>query len=176
MSSSSSWRSLLLRIGDKCPEYGGSVDFKEHIDTCYNVLLREWENSKDDIFELLLQCAEQLPHKAPFYGVLVGLINLENENFAKQVVDITHSRFQDALYSGNCNRIRILLRFLTVLMCSNVVQPDSLVGIFEILLSSAATTIDDDNGNPSWQSRADFYVTCILSSLPWGVAELIEVR
>ncbi|ONK68418.1 uncharacterized protein A4U43_C05F11300 [Asparagus officinalis] len=174
MSSSSNWRSLLLRIGDKCPEYGGSGDHKEHIDTCYSAILREWENSKDDIFELLLQCAEQLPHKVPFYGVLVGLINLENENFAKKIADSTHSRFQDALYSGNCKRVRILLRFLTVLMCSNVILPGSLVGIFETLLSSAATTIDVDNGNPSWQSRADFYVTCILSSLPWGGAELVE--
>lgn len=61
-------------------------------------------------------------------------------------------------------------------MCSNVIQPSSLIGIFETLLSSAATTIDEDTGNPSWQSRADFYVICILSSLPWGGAELNEVR
>lgn len=27
----SSWRSLILRIGDKSPEYGASSDFKEHI-------------------------------------------------------------------------------------------------------------------------------------------------
>lgn len=61
-------------------------------------------------------------------------------------------------------------------MCSNVVQPGSLVGIFETLLSAAATTIDEDSGNPSWQSSADFYIICILSSLPWGGAELVEVR
>lgn len=60
-------------------------------------------------------------------------------------------------------------------MCSNVILPASLVGIFEALLSSAATTINEDVGNPSWQSRADFYITSILSSLPWGGAELVEV-
>ncbi|KMZ66129.1 Nuclear cap-binding protein subunit, partial [Zostera marina] len=27
----SRWGTLLLRIGDRCPEYGGSNDFKEHI-------------------------------------------------------------------------------------------------------------------------------------------------
>ena len=27
----SSWKSLLLRIGEKCPEYGGNADFKDHI-------------------------------------------------------------------------------------------------------------------------------------------------
>ena len=28
---STGWRTLLLRIGDRCPEYGGSADHKEHI-------------------------------------------------------------------------------------------------------------------------------------------------
>ena len=61
-------------------------------------------------------------------------------------------------------------------MCSKVLQPASLVVVFETLLSSAATTVDEEKGNPSWQACADFYVTCILSCLPWGGAELVEVR
>ena len=61
-------------------------------------------------------------------------------------------------------------------MCSKVLQHASLVVVFETLLSSAATTVDEEKGNPSWQARADFYVTCILSCLPWGGAELVEVR
>lgn len=60
-------------------------------------------------------------------------------------------------------------------MCSKVVQPSSLVVVFETLLSSAATIVDDEKGNPAWQARADFYITCILSCLPWGGAELGEV-
>lgn len=59
-------------------------------------------------------------------------------------------------------------------MCSKVLQPASLVVVFETLLSSAATTVDEEKGNPSWQACADFYVTCILSCLPWGGAELGE--
>lgn len=47
--------------------------------------------------------------------------------------------------------------------------------VFETLLSSAATTVDEEKGNPSWQARADFYIQCILSCLPWGGAELTEV-
>lgn len=61
-------------------------------------------------------------------------------------------------------------------MCSKVLQPASLVVVFETLLSSAATTVDEEKGNPSWQALADFYVICILSCLPWGGAELMEVR
>jgi nuclear cap-binding protein subunit 1 len=49
-----------------------------------------------------------------------------------------------------------------------------LIVVFETLLSSAATTVDEEKGNPSWQPQADFYVICILSSLPWGGSELAE--
>ncbi|XP_042497800.1 nuclear cap-binding protein subunit 1 isoform X1 [Macadamia integrifolia] len=170
----SSWRTLLLRIGDNCPEYGGTSDFKDHIETCYGILMRELDHSKDDILAFLLQCAEQLPHKIPLYGTVVGLLNLESEDFSRKVVEHTQTNLQDALHSGDCNRIRILMRFLTMLMCSKVLQPGSIIVVFETLLSSAATTVDEENGNPSWQARADFYITCILSCLPWGGAELIE--
>lgn len=60
-------------------------------------------------------------------------------------------------------------------MCSKILQPSSLVVVFETLLSAAATTVDDEKGNPSWQPQADFYIICILSCLPWGGAELTEV-
>ncbi|KAM7273962.1 hypothetical protein ACFE04_028626 [Oxalis oulophora] len=170
----SSWKSLLLRIGDKCPDYGTSTDFKDHIETCYGVIRRELEHSSTDVSLLFIQCAEQLPHKIPLYGTLLGLLNLEKEDFVKTVVDGTHTRFQDALNAGNCDRIRILMRFLTVMMCSKVLQPGSLVVVYETLLSSAATTVDEEKGNPSWQACADFYVSCILSCLPWGGAELTE--
>ncbi|PIA44491.1 hypothetical protein AQUCO_01700232v1 [Aquilegia coerulea] len=170
----SSWRALLLRIGDKCAEYGGSNDFKEHIEMCYTALLREIDHARDEILSLIVQCAEQLPHKIPFYATLVGLLNLESDEFAKQVVEDTQLYLQDALDSEDCDKIRILMRFSTALICSKVLQPASLVVLFETFLSSAATTVDEETGNPSWQPRADFYVTCILSCLPWGGAELIE--
>lgn len=60
-------------------------------------------------------------------------------------------------------------------MCSKVVQPNSLVFAYEALLSSAATTVDEEKGNLAWQACADFYITCVLSCLPWGGAELVEV-
>ncbi|PQP91876.1 hypothetical protein Pyn_27424 [Prunus yedoensis var. nudiflora] len=170
----SSWKSLLLRIGEKSPDYGASSDPKEHIETCIGVLRRELQHSPNEVSQFLLQCAEQLPHKTSLYGTVIGLLNLENEEFVRKVVENTQSNFQDALDSGNCNRIRLLMRFLTVMMCSKVIHPSSLVLVFETLLSSAATTVDEEKGNPSWQSRADFYVTCILSCLSWGGADLIE--
>lgn len=165
---------MILRIGEKSPEYGGTLDFKDHIETCFGVVRRELDHSGNEILTFLLQCAEQLPHKIPLYGTVVGLLNLENEDFVWKVLENTQSNLQDALDSGECSKIRILMRFLTVLMCSKVLQPSSLVIVFETLLSSAATIVDDEKGNPSWQARADFYITCILSCLPWGGSELGE--
>ncbi|XP_073273142.1 nuclear cap-binding protein subunit 1-like isoform X2 [Primulina huaijiensis] len=170
----SSWRSLVLRIGENCSEYGGNTDYKDHLETCFGVVRRELLHSSDDILPFLLQCAEQLPHKIPLYATLVGLLNLENEDFVRNIVERIHANLQAALDVGNCNRIRVLMRFLTVLMCSKVLLPSSLIVLFETLLSSAATTVDDEKGNSSWQACADFYITCILSCLPWGGAELVE--
>ncbi|GLT50707.1 hypothetical protein SLA2020_241740 [Shorea laevis] len=169
-----SWKSFLLRIGDKSSEYGPSSDFKDHVETCFGALRRELEHSPDDVLAFLLQCAEQLPHKIPLYGTVVGFLNLENEDFVIKLVQNLQTDFQDALDSGSCDRVRTLMWFLTALMCSKVLQPASLVVVFETLLSSAATTVDEEKGNPSWQACADFYVTCVLSCLPWGGAELIE--
>ncbi|KAJ7559574.1 hypothetical protein O6H91_04G091800 [Diphasiastrum complanatum] len=171
---SSGWRSYLIRIGERCPEYGDSMGAEEHIETCCNVLIRDIRTSGDDILNLLMECAEELPHKDALYGALVGLINLEDANFVAKVVKHVHDALQDALGVGNCNKLRIMLRFLSVLMSSNVISPEALVGIFGTLLSSAATTIDEDKGNPAWQPRADFYIFCILASLPWCGLELTE--
>ncbi|KAD3336855.1 hypothetical protein E3N88_32374 [Mikania micrantha] len=111
----SSWRSLILRIDEKSPEYGGVIDFKDHIDACFGVVRRELDHSEDEILTFLLQCSEQLPHKIPLYGTLIGLSNLENEEFVKKLLESTHKSLQDALDSGDCNKIRVSMRFLAVL-------------------------------------------------------------
>ncbi|GAB2234373.1 hypothetical protein Drorol1_Dr00003623 [Drosera rotundifolia] len=126
------------------------------------------------MLQFILQCTEQLPHKIPLYATLIGLLNLESEDFVEKIVDTTHMNLQGALEQENCDKIRIFLRFVTALMCSKVLPPAALVVVFDTLLSSAATIVDEEKGNPAWQARADFYITSILSCLPWGGAELHE--
>ncbi|KAG0594688.1 hypothetical protein M758_UG099900 [Ceratodon purpureus] len=171
---SASWHSLLVRIGERCPEYGGLADAEDHVETCFGYLARDLAHSSGEILALLMQCVEELPHKDPLYGALVGLINTEDREFVGKVVDRIHAGIQEALDTDNCNKLRILTRFLTVLMCNSVVSPAGLIELYEALVSSAAMTVDEDGGNPAWQARADFYVFCILASLPWGGVELSE--
>eukprot|EP00250_Pteridium_aquilinum_P015137 c22401_g1_i1 orf=764-3292(-) len=169
-----SWRSLILRIGERCTEYGGLADGEEHIETCYGYIIRDLRESESDILSWLMECVEQLPHKIPFYGSLVGLLNTEDSDFAAKVVQVSHERIEDALALGDCNKLRVLIRFTAVLMSNNVIPAASFVELLETLLSSAATTVDDEKGNPAWQPRADFYVFCIMASLPWAGIELLE--
>lgn len=169
-----SWRQLILRIGERCTEYGGLADGEEHIETCYAYAVRDIRDSESDILPWLMQCIEQLPHKIPLYGTLVGLLNTEDSDFAAKIVQASREHIEDALASGDCNKLRVLIRFAAVLMSNNVIAPASLVEVLETLLSSAATTVDDEKGNPAWQPRADFYVFCIMASLPWAGIELLE--
>lgn len=60
--------------------------------------------SSSDVFtlscvyqQLILECAEQLPHKIPLYGRVIGLLNLENEEFVVKLVENTQTNLQQRL-------------------------------------------------------------------------------
>ncbi|KAL8224128.1 hypothetical protein R6Q57_019603, partial [Mikania cordata] len=91
-------------------------------DACFGAVRREPNHSEDEILTFLLQSSEQLPHKIPLYGTLIGLLNLENEEFVKKILESTHKSLQDALDSGDCNKIRVLMRFLTVLQIPEEIE------------------------------------------------------
>ncbi|MCO5557156.1 hypothetical protein L7F22_010715 [Adiantum nelumboides] len=161
-----------LRFGGDTSNFVG-IGVRQ-LETCYAYVVRELQDSESDILSWLMQCIEQLPHKIPLYGTLVGLLNTEDSDFAGKVVQVTQEHIEEALASGDCNKLRVLIRFTAVLMSNNLIAPASLVEVLETLLSSAATTVDDEKGNPAWQPRADFYVFCIMASLPWAGIELLE--
>ncbi|KAL8126640.1 hypothetical protein AgCh_013771, partial [Apium graveolens] len=172
----------------------------ERLENKYHIELRkEKYKLADDSYKL----AKVEVHRAfeTLTSQVKLLVHLENEKMIKEEMEVEHieeaateayieevkqitedpvkevktvEHIEGALDDGNCSRIRILMRFLTVLMCCKVVQPTALLVVFETLLSSAATLVDEEKGISSWQACADFYITCILSCLPWGGSELIE--
>lgn len=96
-------------------------------------------------------------------------INTEDKEFAEKVVYRMHAMIQEALDTNNCNKLRILMRFWTVLTCNSVASPASLIELYEVLISSAAIMVNEDGAsNLAWQAQAEFYVFCILVSLPWA--------
>eukprot|EP00271_Cylindrocystis_brebissonii_P014828 TRINITY_DN36413_c0_g1_i1.p1 TRINITY_DN36413_c0_g1~~TRINITY_DN36413_c0_g1_i1.p1 ORF type:complete len:998 (+),score=280.61 TRINITY_DN36413_c0_g1_i1:180-3173(+) len=173
----SNWRGLLLRLGERSEEYGGLVEWSHQLAACEAVFKRDLED-KDlaaDILKVLVQSAEELSHKAPLYATLAGLLDAEHSAFVDQLVVLTGEQMQAALDSGeDANRLRLLLRFLAMLMATGVVAATTLVQVFDLLLAAAAAIMDEGTGNPLWQPRADFYVFCVLTTLPFCALELIE--
>ncbi|KAD3336851.1 hypothetical protein E3N88_32370 [Mikania micrantha] len=117
-----------LDSGD-CNKIRVSMRFLTVWDACFGVVRRELDHSEDEILTFLLQCTEQLPHKIPLYGTLIGLLNLENEEFVKKILESTHKSLQDALDSGDCNKIRVSMRFLTVLVFYSYILRGIIVSI-----------------------------------------------
>lgn len=169
-----SWQALVIRIGERCAEYAESSKASEHVLDCATALERELERSRESVVGLLLQCAEELPQKGPFYAALVGVLNVSNRDFGAAVVQSLSSNLQGSLDSGDCNKLRVLLRFLSLLAGSNVVEPAGVLALYDALLASAVETVDNTSGasQSAWQPRADFFVFCLLASLPFGALDL----
>eukprot|EP00897_Mesotaenium_endlicherianum_P002335 jgi/Mesen1/2129/ME000152S01224 len=152
-----SWRALVIRLGERCAEYGSSADPTEQLELCVKVLGRNAEDTFNDALELVVQCAEELPHKAPLYATLVGLLNVRDAQFGSAVVHRVYCGLQAAAETEESNKLRILVRFLSLLVGSRVVAAATLVGVFDALLASAAATLDAEAGNVAWAPRADAY-------------------
>ncbi|KAK1280390.1 Nuclear cap-binding protein subunit 1 [Acorus gramineus] len=177
------WRSHLLRIGDRCPEYGlGNVDFKEHIDACCSVVFRELEHSGEDILKVRKVHPRKYGHhlqkkygiSSPFADpslhvdpllektvIKIGLINLENEDFVKRILEITQINLQDAISSEKCDQIRVLIRFLAALQIPEMIE-EVMVGIQSYLSirkhvhDTGVTFFEIGEGNDKTLDEKDF--------------------
>ncbi|XP_024995152.1 nuclear cap-binding protein subunit 1-like [Cynara cardunculus var. scolymus] len=115
-------------------------------DACFGVVRRQLEHSEDEILTFLLQCSEQLPHKIPLYGTVIGLLNLENEELVKKILESTQKSLQDALDTGDCNKIRVLMRFLTVLHHLSSLLASTDVDVVEACLQTLAAFLKKSTG------------------------------
>lgn len=111
----------------------------------------------------------ELPEKTTFYSTLVGLLNVKNYSFGGEVVELLVKSLKDYLVNSDWNKSRSLIRFLGDLVNCHVISAGSLLNLFENL---AEVTMEDNIP----QVRSDFYVFCVLSSLPWVGKELHEKK
>lgn len=166
------WHNFVLRLGEQCMEYGDCIEPRDQIELCATVLKRNLEALKPDLLPLVMQCAEEIPHKAPLYATLIAILNTEDEDIGASIVDRTYTGIQAAVETEECNKMRILLRFLSLLMVNFVVPPSSVVETSEILLAASAACIVESA--PWLQPRADFFVFCVLAALPFGALFLLN--
>ena len=114
----------------------------------------------------------QLPVKTPVYGTLVGLMNVKNFDFGKEVVHRLGAELEVALQKADTKSIKLLLRFLAELANANVVLPSALLSIFDQMLVSVGENKGDEV--ILGQRRSDFFVYAILSTLPYAGRELAD--
>eukprot|EP01132_Coremiostelium_polycephalum_P000544 gene544-686_t len=147
--------SLIVRIGDKT-----STALESNIDGLANALLTDINNHNSTIQDTLFKCISSLPFKTPIYGTLVGLINLKNFEFGKEIVCGLVDELNDALAKKKFISAKLLIRFIIELVHANVLPSNAVFEIFEALLSVL-------NGEYT-QNKADFYVYLVLVTIPWA--------
>lgn len=103
------------------------------------------------------------------YSTLVGLLNAKNYSFGGELVEYLVRTLKENLKACNWDNTRSLIRFFGDLVNCHVISVASLLNFYECL---ADVTMEDNIP----QTRSDFFVFCVLSSLPWVGKELNEKK
>ncbi len=95
------------------------------------------------------------------YGTLVGLINVKNPDFGKEVVERASTNLESALSKRDIMQAKMLLRFLAELTNAHVLAAPSLISLTNQFLDHAINS-----------ANSHFYVYAVLMMLPYVGAHL----
>jgi len=147
--------SLIVRIGDKL-----SDSLASNIDGLANALLTDISNHNSTIQTILFKCISSLPYKTPIYGTLVGLMNVKNFQFGKEIVCTLIDEINSAFANKKFFSLKLLIRFIPELILANVLHTNAIFELYETLLSVLNT--------PDYtQNKADYYVYLVMSTIPF---------
>ncbi|KAF2069159.1 hypothetical protein CYY_009519 [Polysphondylium violaceum] len=147
--------SLIVRIGDKL-----SDSLASNIDGLANALLTDISNHNSTIQTILFKCISSLSYKTPIYGTLVGLMNVKNFQFGKEIVCTLIDEINNAFANKKFFSLKLLIRFIPELILANVLHTNAIFELYETLLSVLNT--------PDYtQNKADYYVYLVMSTIPW---------
>uniref|UniRef100_H2YUE9 Nuclear cap-binding protein subunit 1 n=2 Tax=Ciona savignyi TaxID=51511 RepID=H2YUE9_CIOSA len=153
--------SLICRVGEK-----SSSSLESNLEGLATVLEADLPNFKSQILQILVLCSYQLPEKCSIYTTLVGLLNVRNYNCGGEFVEMMLRELKRLISTNQFDYARYMVQFLSDLVNCNLVTPTSLISLYNIFIS---VTRQD-----SLQSRKDWYVYAVLSSLPWAGSALSE--
>ncbi|CAD5209171.1 unnamed protein product [Bursaphelenchus xylophilus] len=123
--------------------------------------LQSYEN---DIIDCLSNCVAYKPERMGVYSTLAGLLNQKNNEFGDNLVSRLVSDLKNRLVAGEWAIIVRLVTFFGDLVNSYVLTADS---VSEFFLGILDNTTEVNLLN-------DFYVYCVMHSLPWVGAALAE--
>ncbi|KAH0556545.1 nuclear cap-binding protein subunit 1 [Cotesia glomerata] len=156
--------SLIIRVGEK-----SSSSLESNLEGLASVLEADLGIFRSKILRILTDCAMKMPEKCTVYTTLVGLLNAKNFNFGGEFVDHMVKNLKESLKNCQWDAARYSLRFLADLINCHVLSCGSLMQLFDNMLETA-----NEDGVP--QVRRDWYVFCVLSTLPWVGRELYEKK
>jgi nuclear cap-binding protein subunit 1 len=117
----------------------------------------------------------ELSLKTPVYGTLVGLLNVKNADFGREITQRTGNELEAALRRGDGESVKLLVRFIGELANANVVPSSAVVAVFDQLLAPAAAFAGSgDEATATAQKRADLFIYIILSVLPYTANNLAD--
>jgi len=153
---------LILKIGDKI-----NSSLQSDLESLVKVLLNEYNNNKDTILNTLKVCITEIPTKSGIYATLTSLLNSNSYEFGVEIISTTCDAMEDALKNGKWTTVKLLMRYFAELVNFNTIMPFSYLGMIDTFLGA----IHEHNVK---LERSDFFVYCILATLPWACEYLNE--
>ncbi|CAF3752736.1 unnamed protein product [Rotaria socialis] len=135
-------------------------------DLC-TTLCNDLTKHKKVILHLLNQCVQLTPERVTIYSTLIGLLHASVITFGSDFIDTCISAFKEALAGYKFETIQRYIRFLSDLVNVKLVSTSSIIKLYETLLQTTTET-----NVP--QVRTDFFVACVLISLPYSGKILSE--
>jgi len=130
-------------------------------------LCNDLSKHKKTIMAILNQCIQLLPERLTIYTTLIGLLHTSVITFGSDLLDTIVSALKDFLDKNQFEMVFRYVRFLSDLTNVKLVSTSSLIALYETLLQTT-----NETNIP--QVRSDFYVSCILTSLPYSGKTLAE--
>ena len=130
-------------------------------------LCNDLTKHKKTILKLLDQCVELIPERLTIYSTLVGLLHASVITFGSDLLDTCVSSLKESLLANRFQSIQRYICFLSDLVNVKLLSTSSILALYETLLQTTT-----ESSCP--QVRTDFFVACILTSLPYSGKLLSE--
>ncbi|CAF0777146.1 unnamed protein product [Didymodactylos carnosus] len=155
-------QSLIFNLGEKITP---SLD--QALRDLSIVLCNNLTKHKKTIFNLLNQCIALLPERITIYTSLIGLLHAAIITFGQEFIDLCVSTLKDHLQQYKFELAQRYVQFLSDLVNVRLVSTQSILQLYENFIQ---TTCETD----VLQVRTDFYISCVLVSLPFNGKMLSE--
>lgn len=165
----------LALLADRTAE---PTSLKPSIENIAGILRDKLRRESHEDFEMVIdglkRCGLELPHKAPVYAAVTGLLSAGNAIFAQplasRVTEAVVKSFTHTLREGRAAESKRALRYLVCLAGTRVVSPVSVAGYIQQLLDAALKEMAADvaSNERRVHARGQFLADIALSVLPWA--------